>query len=407
MAAMREHRPVDQKLLQRSLPHVTPSALNSRVARVRKSITNPQPKGPVTPTPLTTVMTSTQEPLTTTATTTQAVSAADVQAAMDLAAIGDEAIDQASEVLEEMQDQDVEMDVGLDSEHVEQEQAAIDQANEVDEELEALKTRVTALTEEVTVARSELDAARADFLSREAAQDEDLLTSAEAVQDLKTKLVAAEGDIADLRSQLEAAKKDLASKDATIQGLRQENHTLRAGGSLLVVKRRLEEANKTIEERDKTIETLKKEKKTARDHHTVMLKATLATTTATVKANYQGEIDDLKNYVASLKLQNEDLQRRHDDKVASLHQHISDLERELRYTRWVTALHKYLVSVEEDMKVLTDSLTISMDSLDRVMLYSPYIRMRSVCHRLHAGSVLCMHCTRSWIMHRSRNSKMT
>lgn len=49
---------------------------------------------------------------------------------------------------------------------------------------------------------------------------------------------------------------------------------------------------------------------------------------------------------------------------------IDNLDQELRYTRWVTNLHKYLVIVEEDLQAVADRLSRYLDPRDRATLYS-------------------------------------
>lgn len=401
-SAIAERRTVNQQRLRVLLPHLSPSALNSRVERVRRAILNPRPaqrrrtvpaapsaappQSPPTGTvmtaattaavvvpatiattattaPAATVVTAATTPVTgaviaqaATATTATAVQAPDlVQVAIQLARFGGSSPISSAGIDNSAQDNQVQQLTAAQGEIVDlrnQVQRREETIRKQDEDIlssrverEHLKSTMAVMAQEFESVQSQL---HADIASKEGA------------------LSAMEQELNVVRSQLQAAQVDIASKDQTITKLNQDVQSLRydsVSSKEILLQRRLDTAIQDAATKQAAIDKLKDDMKALKSGFSGRLQAAQANITTKVVSNFEGIVEDLKNQVS-------DLQRQRDQEVSQYIARIANMERELDYTRWVTDMHKYLASVEEDLQALADQLSPFLSAQDRACLYS-------------------------------------
>ena len=130
-----------------------------------------------------------------------------------------------------------------------------------------------------------------------------------------------------------------------------------------MLQRKLDRALQEVESKDNEIEQLKNDMKD--------MKARFSGEKKYAQDKMQIHMTKIKaEEIQGLKDRLDDLQRKYDYDVPRFKARIADLEQELRYTRWVTDLHTYLVSVEEDLQLIADRLSRFLDPTDRQTLYS-------------------------------------
>jgi hypothetical protein len=243
------------------------------------------------------------------------------------------------------------------------------------------------------VERSLLQATQADILaSRDIAimqlnQDLHTLRSEHEMElrQLKTALNATEGQLSIVRTQANAAMADSVAKDETIRKLKD------VPTNEILLRRKLEAALQENVSKDEVIEKQKVEMKEAAKASSERIRRAQHNAVDQVKRNYENEIQTLKN-----QLQVSEHQYQKD--VQFYRAQLATLQNELCHTRGVTDLHKYLVGVEEDLQVLADKLSQFLDPQDRVTLYStrdpsvmsalPTLRWVSRVYGLYYGTTL-------------------
>lgn len=410
-AAREEGRPVSQLAIRALLPHLSAGAVNSRVARLRDALNNPRPPRPRRPAttataappqslPITTVTTAATTPATgvvhvqvatslTTATTVTADRADDeVQVAMQLARFGDsrsvsidhsEQVNQAQQLLSASQGELDDVRSHVHAPHldvVSREETIRMQDEEIlSSRMERLQLTSTfsAMERLLQAVQSQLQVSQADIASRDETimklnQDLQALRSDQEIElrQLKSTLTETEAELSLVRTQVNVAKADIASKDDTIKKLNRDVEIGRRqidSSKEILLQRKLDAALQESALKEEAIEKLKSDMKAVKDGFSTRMHIAQMNIKDQVTQNFQVEVQDLKNQVQSL-------ERQYSHDVSSYTARIANLEKELRYTRWVTNLHKYLVTVEEDLQVLADRLSRYLASQDRSKLYS-------------------------------------
>jgi hypothetical protein len=115
--------------------------------------------------------------------------------------------------------------------------------------------------------------------------------------------------------------------------------------------------------KDKTIEQLKSEMKTLKTGISDRILYAQNNMKDQVRRNFIDQVEDLEK---QLQASND----RYSQETSRFRAYITKLEQELRHTRWITNLHKYLVAVEEDLQVLADRLSPLLSQQDRPKLYT-------------------------------------
>jgi hypothetical protein len=443
-AARAEHRPVNQQAIRALLPHVSISALNSRVARLRRALNNPQPPRrrrtatsataapPLvlpTDTVTTAATTATAAPpqvLTTdtvmTASTTPSTGAVlvqaanawttapagradeEVQVAMELARFGSsssaaihqleqEQDDQVQQVLSATQEELVDVRSQVQTTHTAHEREETIRMQDEDilsswAERVQLKSTISAIEREFQAVRSQVQVVEADIASKDETimklnQDLQALRSDQEAElrQLKSTLTATEAELSLIRTQVAEADN---AKDRTIMQLTGDVQGLRrqiAASDTVLLQRKLDNALKENASKDDAIEKLKHDMKQAKEAFSSRLSSAQFNITNQVTQNYVTQVEDLKNQV-------QDLKHRYGQDMLTNRTRIATLEQELGHTGWVTDVHKYLVSVEEDLQALADRLSRFLAPQDRSTLYSkrnlseisPHPTMRWACH---------------------------
>lgn len=393
-AARAQNRPVDQQRIRALLPHLSQSAVNSRVARVRSALTNPRPvrrrrsAGTVTADPRQGLPSSTVTIDATTPATgavhTHAVTSSatagradeEVQVAIELARFcGSGSVSSASMDRSEQDDQVLQLRnqvQAVPTDVVSREETIRMQDEDILSlrvEGVQLKSKLSAMERWVRSEQCQLQGAQIDIASRDATikklnQDLQALGSDQEIErrKLKSALKASEEELVVVRTQVDDAKADIASKDDTIKTLK-EALARQVDSSIILMQRKLDKAVKENASKAEEIEQLKHDMKAKKEVYSSRLRTAQMNIVNTVTDNY-------KNEVQSLKKQVQDLDLKYSQDVPSYQARIVSLEQDLRYTKWVTDLHTYLVSVEEDLKLIADRLSRFLNQQDRSTLYS-------------------------------------
>lgn len=341
-AARAENRPVNQQRIRALLPHLSQSTVNSRVARLRNALNNPRPTRPrrsattaaplpayiITPTGTIRVQATT--PL---ATADRALD--EVQVAIELARFGGSRPDSS---------------------------AGINPSDQVQQQLTTTQGEVVDVCNQVQAAQT--DVASVEETIR--MQDEDILSSQAERLQLKSTFNEMERELQTVRSQLQVIQAEIASKNEAIKKLNQDVQSLRRPidpSNEILFKRRLEIALKENASKDEAIERLKHDMKVAKDGFSARLHHAQQNITDRVTRNFREEVQDLKDKL-------HDSCQQYEQDVSRYQAHIAKLEQDLCYAKWVTNVHKYLASVEEDLQALADRLSRFLTPQDRSSLYS-------------------------------------
>jgi hypothetical protein len=411
LAARAEKRPVNQQLIRVVLPHLSQSAVNSRVARVRNSFNNPRPPrprrsarastaAPPQGLPTATLMTAVTTPVTdavqeqsitslASATTDTAERADDeVQVALELARFS--GLGPFSSGGMEQSEQDNQGQELLTStlfnvrNQVQTAQTAFTSREETTRMQEEdilsswvervqLQSTFRAMERELQTVRSQLQATQVDIASKNQTikmlnQDLRALQFDQEIElrQLKSTLTAKERELLFVRTHVDAAKADIASRDETIKKLDQDIQALRhptAPTNEILLQRKLDLALQANVLKEEAMAKLKSDMKAVKEGFSARMHYAQMNIKDKVTQNFIDEVQNLKKQLY-------DLDVKYNQDVSSYTARIADLEQELRYTTWVTDLHKYLTSVEEDLQAIADRLSPFLASQDRSKLYS-------------------------------------
>ena len=401
--AVAERRRVDQKRLAALLPGLTPSALNSRVVRMRAHVKRiqeryearraPHPQveaqEPAASLPVQVPSATVQDLI---QVTTQDETRSPQPTRMDAAAETTDRVPgqgatiaagsaHCVEELEVAQDlidlcqasADDEMDQEMATCYeLRPDAAADDEEHPSQQDVESQRLTSELATERAKTAQLELELATERTKTAQL-EIEKLATEEEASHkemELITRLAQAQvdlegksraGDVEVERLTAELTKERARSKQLAVDVLSAKSNTSQKERELAFQAKALQKAQDDVKSLTKVLQDEK-----------ASFSGRLRSAQDNFRMKMQGNVDDKQREVDELQDRLDKMQREHAAEVHGLMETIKKLKDEMEFTRWVEEMHHTLTRVEEDLQVITDLFAPLLRCDDRATLYSKH-----------------------------------